>query len=213
MCEPEQVDYRSRCSGVENYREPLGGKWPPNIGATFPKGTIAMNRISLIVASLPLLFGGGCGPAGESAAPPVIAVDAARYLLPAEPADPQHVIAARTASQDQDAVVVVGRIGGSRNPWVQGRAAFSIVDCSLKACSDIPGDKCPVPWDYCCALDKLPTATALVKIVDEQGQLLRTDARQLLDLAELQTVVVRGTAQRDDAGNLTVLASRIFVRK
>ena len=52
-----------------------------------------------------------------------------------------------------------------------------------------------------------------MKIVDAQGRLLQADARQLLKLSELQTVVVRGTAQRDDAGNLTLLASGVFVRR
>ena len=171
-----------------------------------------MNRISLILGCAVLLLGTGCDPSAETAVPAANAVDGTQYLLPAEPADSQDVIATRTSSRDQDPVVVVGRIGGSANPWVKGRAAFSIVDSSLKACSDIPGDKCRAPWDYCCETDKLVEATALVKIVDQQGQLLRTDARQLLDLAELQTVVVRGTAERDDAGNLTILASGVFVR-
>jgi hypothetical protein len=107
----------------------------------------------------------------------------------------------------------VGRIGGSENPWIEGRAAFSIVDNSLKACSDIPGDNCPRPWDYCCQTDQLPTATALVKLVDESGELVKTDARKLLQLKELATVVVQGKAQRDEAGNLTVLADGIYVRK
>jgi hypothetical protein len=53
----------------------------------------------------------------------------------------------------------------------------------------------------------------LVKVVDENGLLLQADARELLDVKELSTVVVRGTAQRDEAGNLTVLASGVFVKQ
>ena len=48
--------------------------------------------------------------------------------------------------------------------------------------------------------------------MDENGELIKADARQLLKVKELQTVVVRGKAKRDDKGNLTVLASGIFVR-
>ncbi|NQT41455.1 MAG: hypothetical protein HQ581_28460, partial [Planctomycetes bacterium] len=55
-------------------------------------------------------------------------------------------------------------------------------------------------------------ATALVKLVDDSGKVLATDARQLLQVKELQTVVVRGTAKRDQQGNLTVIADGIFVR-
>ena len=51
-----------------------------------------------------------------------------------------------------------------------------------------------------------------MKFVDEQGKTLPTDARQLLGLKELQTVVIQGKAKRDDAGNLTVLASGLYVK-
>jgi len=149
-------------------------------------------------------------PTGTSSAP---AVDGSKYLLASEPDGVQDVIQVREAAQDQEEIVIVGRIGGRSNPWVEGRAAFSIVDGSLKACSDIPGDECPQPWDYCCETAKLPTSMALVKILDTEGNLIKTDARQLLNVKELQTVVVRGTAQRDEAGNLTVLASGVHVRK
>jgi hypothetical protein len=139
-------------------------------------------------------------------------IDGAAYFLESEPADALDVIAAREAAEDEDEVVVVGRVGGSADPWVEGRAAFSIVDRSLKACSDIEGDDCPLPWDYCCETEKLPSATALVKVVDPAGKLVGADARQLLNVRELQTVVVRGRAARDDAGNLTVLATGVFVK-
>jgi len=43
--------------------------------------------------------------------------------------------------------------------------------------------------------------------------LVKADARKLLNVRELSTVVVAGKAQRDDAGNLTVLASGVFVKQ
>ncbi len=42
---------------------------------------------------------------------------------------------------------------------------------------------------------------------------MKADAKRLLDLKELSTVVVKGKAQRDDAGNLTVLASGVYLKK
>lgn len=140
-------------------------------------------------------------------------VDGSRFLLSSEPEGAGDVIAVRSDASDGDDVVIVGRIGGSANPWIEDRAAFSIVDGSLKACSDIPGDNCPVPWDYCCETPKLPDATALIKVVNDNGDLVEEDARQLLNVKELSTVVVQGKAQRDDAGNLTVLATGIFIRQ
>jgi hypothetical protein len=159
----------------------------------------------------------GCGWEQSKTAPSASAepqaADGAKYLLSAEPAGAHSVIDARKEAKHDDEVVVVGRIGGSQNPWIENRAVFSIVDSSLKACSDIPGDGCKTPWDYCCQTDQLPTSTTLVKFVDETGNPLNVDARELLKVKELQTVVVRGKAKRDDAGNLTVLADGIYVRK
>ena len=140
-------------------------------------------------------------------------VDGSKYLLSEEPDGASDVIKVREESQNGDDVVLVGRIGGSSSPWIEGRAVFSIVDGSLKACSDIPGDECPKPWDYCCETDKLPTSTALIKVVDEDGSLVKADAKGLLGVKELSTVIVKGKAQRDDAGNLTVLATGVFVEK
>ena len=37
--------------------------------------------------------------------------------------------------------------------------------------------------------------------------------RELLDVQELSTVVVKGKALRDESGNLTILASGVYVRK
>ncbi len=140
-------------------------------------------------------------------------VDGAMFTLSNEPEGAKEVIQVREDAEDGDEVVIVGRIGGGENPWIDDRAAFTIVDNSLRACSDIPGDGCKKPWDYCCETPKLPTSTALVKVVDESGDLVQTDARQLLNVEELSTVVVRGKAKRDDDGNLTVLASGVYVKK
>jgi hypothetical protein len=139
-------------------------------------------------------------------------VDASQYVLDVEPEGAQDVIAARQSAQNDEDIVIEGRIGGGEHPWVAGRAAFSIVDPSLKACSDIPGDSCPVPWDYCCETDKLAASSALITVVDENGDVVKADARTLLQVKELSTVVVKGKARVDEEGNLIVLATGVFVR-
>ena len=53
---------------------------------------------------------------------------------------------------------------------------------------------------------------ALVKFVESDGSVVNHDARKVFNLVELQTVVVKGKAKRDDAGNLTILADGMFVR-
>jgi hypothetical protein len=133
------------------------------------------------------------------------------YLLEEEPKEVKEVKAVRKDAKNGDEIAVVGRIGGRKNPWVKGAAAFSIVDASLKSCDQIEGDTCPHPWDYCCEAD-LPSATLFVTFVDDQGKVVKKDARELLKLKELQTVVIQGKVKRDKTNNVTLLASKVFVR-
>ena len=76
-------------------------------------------------------------------------MDGSKFLLSHEPEGAEDVIKVRESAKDEAEVVIVGRIGGSEVPWVEGRAAFSIVDTSLKSCLDVGSDQCPMPWDYC----------------------------------------------------------------
>lgn len=170
-----------------------------------------MTLLGGLVAAVAVAGCAGEAPVDTSKASPQASAEGKQYLLASAPEGAQEVVAVRESIGDDEEVVIVGRIGGSQDPWVEGRAAFSIVDRSLPACTDIPGDTCPTPWDYCCATDKLPAATTLVKLVDDQGELVSTDARELLGLDELQTVTVTGKAQRDEEGNVTILARSIYV--
>jgi len=156
---------------------------------------------------------GGCGGATPKPSISEATAEGKVYLLTSEPAGAKGVKDTRAAAKDADEVTLIGRIGGDEKPWVEGQAAFLIVDTSLKPCNERPGDDCPIPWDYCCDAGELPTSKAMIKIVDTTGKTVATDARKLLGVKELQTVVVHGKAKRDDAGNLTVLADKIFVRK
>lgn len=176
-----------------------------------------MKKWIATLACLGLVIAVGCGQKTAtnettSTPAPAASVDGSAYILNDEPEGAKDVIAVREAAKDGDEVLIVGRIGGEE-PWNEGRAAFTIVDGSLKACSDIPGDNCQTPWDYCCATDKLPTSTALIKVVDAEGNLIKADARELLGVKELSTVVVKGKAQRIEGGNLIVLASGVHVKK
>lgn len=163
-----------------------------------------------LIATPFALVGCGTSPTPDVASGPSAAGKA--FVLETEPAEAQGVKDARADSQDADEVTVVGRIGGDTNPWIEGQAAFLVVDSSLKPCNEKDDDGCPTPWDYCCDADSLLTHKALVKIVDADGKTIPTDARKLLGLKELQTVVVHGKAKRDESGNLTVLADGIYVR-
>jgi hypothetical protein len=134
------------------------------------------------------------------------------YFLEEEPEESQGVMAVRHDAKHGEEIFVIGRIGGRKIPWIKGAAAFSIVDTSIVACNEILEDRCPTPWDFCCEAD-LPQKTLLVMFVDNAGKVLKKDAREMLKLKELQTVVIEGKVKLDAKGNVTILASRLFVRE
>jgi hypothetical protein len=178
---------------------------------------IAMSKLyftlSAVLAVAFLSASIGCGTsstAPQSNSAP--SADGAAFRLSSEPADAKGVKAAKEEIKDEEEVVMVGRIGGDTNPWIEGQAAFLIVDSALKPCNETGDEGCPTPWDYCCDAGDLPANKVMVKVVDGNGKTVATDARKLLGLKELQTVVVRGRAKRDEAGNVTVLADGVFVR-
>lgn len=130
------------------------------------------------------------------------------YLLAEQPEGAVGVAAARRATEEE--ITVIGRVGGSREPFVEGLAAFTIVDPEVPSCAGEEG--CPTPWDYCCQTDRLKDNTAMVKIVGPRGKPVAADARALLGIRGLSVVVVRGDARRDDQGNLTVLGEKLYVK-
>jgi hypothetical protein len=147
-------------------------------------------------------------PSAEAATP---ASGGDAYLLATEPQDAADVIPLRKQAQNQQEVAVVGRIGGRKNPWIKGVAAFMLVDRSLVPCNENRGENCPTPWDYCCS-PNLAKSMVLVMLVDESGRVVRQDARELLGVKELDTIVVQGKAKRDKSGNVSVMASKVHVK-
>ena len=172
----------------------------------------------LSAAALTALVAAGCADSTRTGAPEAAASNPAgaaapdaTYVLSTEPQGANGVGAVRKSTEDKDQVTIVGRIGGSAEPFVDGLAAFTIVDPKVPHCSEDEG--CPTPWDYCCTQNEVKDNIATVRIVDDQGKLVAKDAKTLLGVKELSTVVVQGKAQRDDQGNLTVLAEKVFVKK
>ena len=153
----------------------------------------------------------GCGHSQVATGPEDdAAVSGSQYVIDSEPDGALPVGEARESVKDQQRVTLVGIIGGSSEPFVDGLAAFTIVDPKVPYCAADEG--CPTPWDYCCTQDQVKTNIATVKVVDDSGNPVSADARKLLNVKELSTVVVQGTAIRDDQGNLTVAANKVFVR-
>jgi hypothetical protein len=135
----------------------------------------------------------------------------AAWLAADEPAGAIPVGEARQSAADGQPVVLLGHIGGSAQPFLTSGAAFTIVDPKVPWCPDEEG--CPTPWDYCCKQNEVRENIATVKLVDAAGKLVASDAKTLLGVRELSLVVVAGMASRDDAGNFTVIADKVHIRK
>jgi hypothetical protein len=158
----------------------------------------------VVIAAIAGCSGNGSKPDTE---PTGEGLSKEKHLLTAEPSGGRGIKETRAKSSDGDEVVIVGRIGGSGKPFT-GRASFTVVDLSLEPCDD---DGCGNPW--CSADDKaLKQGTVLVKFADENGKTMADDAQTALGLKMLQSVTVRGKAKRDGDGNLSVLASGIYVK-
>ena len=168
--------------------------------------------LTVLALANAVLIGCGTSAGPTTTKTPAAQPPDARYLLTEEPADAKAVIAVRKDAKDGDEVTITGQIGGDVNPWVAGRAAFLIADHSLVPCNERPGDTCETPWDFCCDAN-LAESKAMIKIVDEAGETVATDAKALLGVKELQTVTIHGQAKRDEAGNLTVLAKNVYVKR
>ena len=112
-----------------------------------------MRKCLSMAACVGLVVVIGCSQEAPTTTPQasnsVSTVDGSKYLLNSEPEGVTGVIKVRAEAKDQDDVVIVGRIGGSEIPWIEGMAAFTIVDPLMKHCHELADDGCPKPWDFC----------------------------------------------------------------
>lgn len=161
----------------------------------------------------PSTAGGTPAAATPSAAAPAVALPDG--LVTRGPAQGTPVTAAKASAQQGQEVVVVGRIGGSVNPFVADRAVFTIVDPALMSCADMDDpDHCKTPWDYCCEeRTKMRAGTATIEVTGADGKPLALPLRGVQGLDPLATIAVTGTVtERNDAGLLVIRAKRIEVR-
>lgn len=126
---------------------------------------------------------------------------------------------------DELDVVMVGTVGGVANPSEQSHPEFpfdkrqavifvadpeAAAEMEEHSHSHAPGEECSF-----CAAHAADSAhlLAVVQFKDKNGKPLRVDARDLFELKEKETVVVRGTARIAPGGMLTVDATGLYVRR
>jgi hypothetical protein len=170
-----------------------------------------------IVAALTTAMLAGCEKSAEQTGKPSQAGEAQRDPLPAdffvdrEPAGAKDVDEIRKSAKPGESVVMRGRIGGGKEPFVSQRAAFTVVDHSLKSCENMGADHCPTPWDYCC--ERWPEHSVAVQVVGANGKPLTHDLNGEKGVKPLADVIVIGkVSEKSDASTVVVNATAIYVR-
>lgn len=172
------------------------------------------------LALLTILVSGGCKKDAEKEAREPTAKPSATATLPEGlflDEEPDGARGVGEVKADEDAtgeVVVFGRVGGRKDPFVDGSAMFLLADAEMKSCDELHGDACKTPWDYCCEpRDSLLAKTATVQVVGEDGKPLRVNLSGHHGLEPLKHVVIAGkVSQRGEGGSLVINAAGIYVK-
>jgi hypothetical protein len=136
----------------------------------------------------------------------------ASLFLAAQPADAKPLEDAKKSAKAGDAVTLRGRIGGSEDPFVSGRAVFTLVGPGLKACSDNADDGCKTPWDYCCdTKEEIAAHSATIQVVDAAGAPLKLSVKGQNGLKELSDVIIVGKVAQAEGSVLVVNASGLYI--
>lgn len=149
----------------------------------------------------------GCGRAVD----PRIAAERNRLVLAEEPAGATSIADAQKNLAAQAEVTLVGCIGAADyEPFEPGRASFVLSEAPAHGHGAGHDDaNCPF-----CRHRAAEARLAVVQFVDEQGEILRTNAPTLLGVEAGQVVVVRGHAQLNEKLDLLVVtAGGIHIRK
>jgi len=131
----------------------------------------------------------------------------------------------RTGAPQTAEVLVRGQIGGMPNvwpethpdfPWYKAQASIFLVDSKIAAqfAAHMKRHENGQECAFCKSLAaRNAHAIAVVNFVDERGEILRVDARTLLDLKENQTVTIRGKAKLLAGSMLVIDADGIYVER
>lgn len=135
-------------------------------------------------------------------------------FVDAAPDGAKDVTEVKAAAKEGDTVVVRGKVGGTMEPFVAGRAAVMLgSEVSIDSCEVREGDGCETPWDYCCMTREAITAgTLTVQVVGADGKTLKVPLQGANGIDHLTVLVVKGTVgPRPDPAVLVVNAEAIHV--
>lgn len=140
-------------------------------------------------------------------------------LLDAEPADPSGVVELKSsiitglAAMD-GSTAIVGKVLSGQD-WDIDKATFMVRELpSDDEAAHDHGDGDHSECAFCQAKEGKDMASmALVRIVNEAGEVLPIDARKLLGLQENDIIVAQGSGSIDDDGTLSFTTSKLFIRR
>ncbi len=141
-----------------------------------------------------------------------VSSEGGKYILTTEPADPRTPTEIKESVTEPTLVAISGRIdAGDVEPFQDGVASFLI--SQLPEGDHAEGD--PDHADNCpfCKRKLKNAPKAVVRILDDSGEVMAVDARQLLGIAKGDVVVVRGSATYlEPVNTVQIDAEGIFVR-
>jgi hypothetical protein len=138
----------------------------------------------------------------------------ADLMLKEAPAGAKNVKDVKKEAKEGDEVVLRGRIGGSVEPFIDGRAAVQVADTSMIPCDQKEGDGCKTPWDLCCEEPRdIAAGSVMVQVAGADGKPLKTQMKGINGLDPNSVIVVKGKVGKKDGDNLTVNASGIFIEE
>jgi hypothetical protein len=177
------------------------------------KNSLVKNLLSTL-AVLAALSLAGC-PSAEDGQ---ILAERQRLLLTVEPTNPAKIADAKQTLADADRsgeeIVLIGRVGhGDVEPFETDRATFVISELLPDGghAGDAGHDASTCPF---CKRRAAEAASAVVRLVDANGQDLTLPADRILPLAKGDVVVVRGHGKLNPELNLfTLTASGVYIRR
>lgn len=174
-----------------------------------------LNSLFIVSAMSALAVLGPQEPSSKQKNPPAKTPASlpADLFLAKQPDAAKSVEEVKASTKAGEKVVIRGRIGGSKAPFVDGRAVFTLMGNGIKACSDKGEEKCcNTPWDYCCETpEEVAKHSATIQVIDPAGNPIRADLKGVNGLKELSEVIIQGTVKEAKDKVLIINASGLFV--
>lgn len=169
-----------------------------------------------VSAVLATLLASSCGraPGPETSALPAgqSAPQLAAYFTDARPAGAIPVRQLRQQFSPGTEVVVEGIVAGVNEPFSPDYAVFVLADRGIQTCDTIPGDRCPSPWDACCADPAaLKESRITVQVSGPDGTPIPATLKGVHGMAEMDRMVVEGrVSDQSNSDNVILEAARFY---